>query len=553
MSEGVERPGRDDPGDADGSEAPDADTDADAGPGAEADEEVDPDPLEELRRRRERARLGGGEERIAAQHEKGKLTARERIDYLLDDGTFRELDPFVEHRSTNFDMAEKRYPGDAVLTGFGDVDGRTVFVFAHDFTVLGGSVGETVADKVTKAMDRAIDAGVPVVGLNDSGGARIQEGVDSLVGFARIFKRNTDASGVVPQISAIMGPCAGGAVYSPALTDFTFMIRDTSHMMITGPDVIETVTGEQISMEELGGAGAHTTRSGVAHAACDSEEAALDGVRRLLSYLPSNNVEDPPRVDPWDDPDRACEVGSVVPDAPKKPYDVTRVIKELFDRDSFFEIHGAYARNMVVGFARLDGRAVGVVANQPRANAGTIDIDASGKAARFVRFCDAFNLPVVTLVDVPGFMPGTDQEHDGIIRHGAKLIYAYAEATVPLLTVITRKAYGGAYIVMGSKELGADVNYAWPGAEMAVLGPRGAVNILYRDELQAADDPDRRREALIREYREEFADPYKPAKRGYVDNVIEPRETRRRLVDDLDLLERKRTDTPPKDHGNIPL
>jgi len=511
------------------------------------------DPVEELRQRREKAREGGGEDRIEAHHEKGKLTAHERIDYFLDDGTFRELDPFVEHRSTNFDMEEKRFPGDAVVTGFGEVDGRKVFVFAHDATVIGGSVGEAVADKITKAMDRAVDTGVPIIGLNDSGGARIQEGVDSLVGFARIFKRNTDASGVVPQISAIMGPCAGGAVYSPALTDFTFMVRDTSHMMITGPDVIETVTGEQISMEELGGADTHTSRSGVAHRACDTEEEALDSVRRLLSYLPSNNVEDPPRAEPWDDPYRACDVGSIVPEEPKKPYDVTRVIEELVDQDSFFEMHDAYARNMVVGFGRMDGRAVGIVANQPRANAGTIDIDASEKAARFVRFCDAFNVPIVTLVDVPGFMPGTDQEHNGIIRHGAKLIYAYAEATVPLLTVITRKAYGGAYIVMGSKELGADANYAWPGAEMAVLGPRGAVQVLYREELRDAEDPDARREELMEAFREEFANPYKPAKRGFIDDVIEPRETRERLVDDLDLLERKRTENPPKDHGNIPL
>ena len=511
------------------------------------------DPLAELRARKRQAELGGGEERIEAQHAKGKLTAHERIDYLCDDGSFRELDRFVEHRSTNFDMAEKRYAGDAVVTGFGEIDGRRVFVFAHDFTVLGGSVGEVVADKITKGMDRAVEAGVPVIGLNDSAGARIQEGVDSLVGFARIFKRNTDASGLVPQISAIMGPCAGGATYSPALTDFVYMVEDSSHAFITGPDVIETVTGEQVSMEALGGARTHASTSGVAHQTCDSEEAVLDEIRRLLSYLPLNNVEDPPRVDPWDAPDRDAAVDDIVPSANKKPYDVVRVIDELVDEDSFYEVHGAYARNAVVGLARLDGRSVGVVANQPRASAGTLDIDASQKVSRFVRFCDAFNLPVVTLVDVPGFMPGTEQEHRGIIRHGAKLIYAYAEATVPLLTVVTRKAYGGAYIVMGSKELGADANYAWPGAEMAVLGPRGAVNILHRDRLEDAADTAAERERLMDEYREEFANPYKPAERGYLDDVIAPRETRRRLIDDLELLSRKHEDSPPREHGNIPL
>ncbi|PSP97213.1 methylmalonyl-CoA carboxyltransferase [Halobacteriales archaeon QS_5_70_17] len=512
------------------------------------------DPIEELRRRRKQALLGGGEDRIESQHAKGKMTARERIDYFLDDGTFKEVDTFVEHQSTNFDMAEKKHAGDAVVTGYGEVDGRKVFVFAHDFTVLGGSVGEVVGDKVCKVMDKAVEAGVPVVGLNDSGGARIQEGVDSLVGFARIFRRNTKASGLIPQISCIMGPCAGGATYSPALTDFTVMVEDTSHMMITGPDVIETVTGEQISKEELGGARTHAATSGVAHMAASDEEAALDRVADLLSYLPANHLEDPPRVEPYDDPDRDCDgLAETVPEEPKRPYDVADVIDELVDRESFLEVHADYARSMVVGFAHMDGRPVGIVANQPRASAGTIDIDASEKTARFVRTCDSFNLPVVTLVDTPGFMPGTEQEHNGIIRHGAKLIYAYAEATVPLLTVVTRKAYGGAYIVMGSKELGADVNYAWPGAEMAVLGPRGAVNILYRRELQEAEDTEARREELMDEYRDQFANPYKPAQRGYVDDVIEPATTRRRLNRDLDLLERKRGATPPKDHGNIPL
>jgi len=510
--------------------------------------------LEELQRRREASRRGGGEERIERQHDRGKMTAHERVEYLLDDGTFVEFDPFVEHRSTNFGMDETRFPGDAVVTGYGEVDGRKIFVFAHDFTVLGGSVGEAVADKVCKVMDRAIDNGVPVVGINDSGGARIQEGVDSLVGFARIFRRNTEASGLVPQISAIMGPCAGGATYSPALTDFTFMVEDTSHMFITGPEVIETVTGEQISKEELGGAGSHSSKSGVAHFACRSEEAALDRIRRLLGYLPANNMADPPRVPSWDDPDRKLTgVTDIVPEAPRKPYDMTEVIDRLVDEDSFFETHRNWARNVVVGFARMDGRVVGVVANQPRVSAGTLDIDAAEKAARFVRFCDSFNVPIVTLVDVPGFMPGTDQEHNGIIRRGAKLIYAYAEATVPLLSVVVRKAYGGAYIVMSSKSLGSDVNYAWPGSEMAVLGPRGAVNILYRDELRAAENPETRRQELIDEFREEFANPYGPARRGYVDDVIEPKETRSRLVRDLEMLGRKRADSPPKDHGNIPL
>jgi acetyl-CoA/propionyl-CoA carboxylase carboxyl transferase subunit len=510
-------------------------------------------PIEELRRRRAEAELGGGEDRIDAQHEKGKLTARERIDYLLDEGSFEEFDRFVEHQSTNFDMSDRKYAGDGVVTGYGEVDGRTVFVFAHDFTVLGGSVGEAVADKICKVMDKAIESGVPIIGLNDSAGARIQEGIASLTGFAKIFRRNTKASGLVPQISAIMGPCAGGATYSPALTDFTVMVEETSHMMITGPNVIETVTGERITMEELGGANTHATESGVAHMTAESEEDALDDIRRLLSYLPQNNVEDPPRVDSWDDPDRRCEVGSVVPDAPRKPYDVTSVVGDIVDEGSFFETHGGFARTLVTGLARMDGRPVGVVANQPSANAGTLDIEASQKGARFVRFCDSFNIPVLTFVDVPGFMPGTDQEHNGIIRHGAKLIYAYAEATVPLLTVILRKAYGGAYIVMGSKLLGADTNYAWPGAETAVLGPRGAVNILYSDEIEAADDPEATRQALMDEYREEFANPYSAAERGYVDDVIEPSETRRRLIRDLAVLGRKRTDSPPKDHGNIQL
>jgi len=534
--------------------------DADTKEGAEgadaegADGRAEESALAELQRRREASRRGGGEERIQRQHDRGKMTAHERIEYLLDEDTFVEVDPFVEHRSTNFGMDGKEFPGDAVVTGYGEVEGRKVFVFAHDFTVLGGSVGEAVADKICKVMDRAVENGVPVVGINDSGGARIQEGVDSLAGFARIFERNTTASGLVPQISAIMGPCAGGATYSPALTDFTFMVEDTSHMFITGPDVIETVTGEQVSKEELGGAGSHSTKSGVAHFDCRSEEDALDRIRRLLSYLPANNLADPPRVPSWDDPDRELtDVTDIVPEAPRKPYDMTTVVERLVDEDSFLETHANWARNVLVGFGRMDGRVVGIVANQPRVSAGTLDIDAAEKAARFVRFCDSFNCPIVTLVDVPGFMPGTDQEHNGIIRRGAKLIYAYAEATVPLLSVVVRKAYGGAYIVMSSKYLGSDVNYAWPGSEMAVLGPRGAVNILYRSELQAADDPDARRQELMDEFREEFANPYGPARRGYIDDVIEPKDTRKRLITDIEMLDRKREESPPKDHGNIPL
>jgi acetyl-CoA/propionyl-CoA carboxylase carboxyl transferase subunit len=512
------------------------------------------DKIEELRELREEALKGGGEDRIESQHEKGKMTARERIDYFLDDGTFNEFDQLRTHRSHNFGMEEKQVKGDGVVTGYGEVNGRKVFVFAHDFTVFGGSLGEVFAEKVCKVMDKAMEVGAPVVGLNDSAGARIQEGVSSLAGYAEIFRRNTEASGVIPQISAIMGPCAGGAVYSPAITDFIFMVQDTSHMFITGPDVIETVTGEQVSFEELGGAKTHESTSGVAHFAEQDEKEALDDIRRLLSYVPQNNVEDPPRVEPWDDPERKDEeLTSIVPDQPKKPYDMTRVIDGVVDEDSFFEVQEGYAKNIVVGFARLDGRSVGVVANQPRVNAGTLDIKSSEKGARFVRFCDSFNVPILTFVDVPGFMPGTDQEHGGIIRHGAKLLYAYSEATVPLMTVITRKAYGGAYDVMASKHIGADVNYAWPTAEIAVMGPKGAVNILYDDELDEAEDTEARRQELIDEYRDEFANPYTAADRGFVDDVIEPPETRPRLIDDMEMLASKRDEQPDKKHGNIPL
>lgn len=482
------------------------------------------------------------------------MTARERIDYFLDDGTFREFDQFRTHRNHKFGMEETKLPGDGVITGYGEVGGRTVFVFAHDFTVFGGSLGEVFAEKVCKVMDKAMEVGAPVVGLNDSAGARIQEGVQSLGGFGEIFRRNTEASGVIPQISAIMGPCAGGAVYSPALTDFTFMVRDTSHMFITGPDVIKTVTGEEVTFDELGGATTHTSTSGVAHFATDTEEQALDDIRHLLSYLPQNNVEDPPRVEPWDDPERVDDdLAGVVPDQPRKPYDIHDVLDGVLDEGSFFGVQEDFAKNIVVGFGRLDGHSVGIVANQPRVNAGTLNINASEKGARFIRFCDSFNIPILTFVDVPGFLPGTDQEHNGIIRHGAKLLYAYSEATVPLMTVITRKAYGGAYDVMASKHLGADVNYAWPTAEIAVMGPQGAVNILYRDELDAADDPDARRDELIEEYREEFANPYTAADRGFIDDVIEPGETRERLISDLRMLNSKRKSQPDKKHGNIPL
>ena len=510
--------------------------------------------IEELRELREEALQGGGKERIEAQHEKGKMTARERIDYFLDDGTFTEFDQFRTHRSHNFDMEEESYLGDGVVTGYGEVDGRTVFLFAHDFTVFGGSLGEIFAEKVTKVMDKAMETGAPVIGLNDSAGARIQEGIDSLAGYAEIFHRNQQASGVIPQISVIMGPCAGGAVYSPAITDFIMMVQETSHMFITGPDVIETVTGEQVGFDELGGASTHATESGVAQFTAADEKEALDDIRHLLSYLPQNNVEDPPRVEPWDDPERRDEeLNELVPNQPRKPYDMTAVIERIVDEGSFFEVADAYARNLVVGFARLDGHAIGVVANQPRVNAGTLDIDSSLKGARFVRFCDAFNIPILTFVDVPGFMPGTDQEHGGIIKHGAKLLYAFSEATVPLMTVITRKAYGGAYDVMSSKHIGADVNYAWPTAEIAVMGPKGAVNVLFRKELAEADNPDARREELIEEYREQFANPYTAADRGFVDDVLEPPETRPQLISDLEMLRSKRKSQPNKKHGNIPL
>jgi propionyl-CoA carboxylase beta chain len=510
--------------------------------------------LDELRARREGSLSGGGPDAVARQHDRGKLTARERIDLLLDTGSFVETDALALHRATGFGVDDERYPGDGVVTGHGTVDGRPVCVFSQDFTVLGGSLGEVHAEKIVKVMDLAVRMGVPVVGLNDSGGARIQEGVASLGGYADIFLRNVRASGVIPQISAILGPCAGGAVYSPAMTDFVVMVRDTSHMFVTGPNVIRTVTGEEVTMEELGGAMTHASRSGVAHFAATDEQSAIDDVRALLSFLPSNNLEEAPQVRTSDDPDRLCPtLDTFMPDSASVPYDVRAVIAEVIDDGDLLEVSEEFAQNIVVGFARIDGRSVGVVANQPQHLAGVLDIDSATKAARFVRTCDAFNVPVVTFVDVPGFLPGTLQEFDGIIRHGAKLLYAYAEATVPKITIILRKAYGGAYDVMGSKHIGADVNLAWPTAEIAVMGARGAVNILHRRELAASDDPDALLAAFEEQYAEEFANPWRAAERGYVDAVILPSETRQQLVRALRFTATKREQGPARKHGNIPL
>ncbi|MCS7207187.1 MAG: acyl-CoA carboxylase subunit beta [Dehalococcoidia bacterium] len=513
-----------------------------------------PPKLEHLLRLQAQARLGGGEKRIQQQHGKGKLTARERIALFLDEGSFHELDMFVTHRTSEFGLAEQKVLGDAVVTGWGTVDGRTVFVYAQDFTVLGGSLSEAVAEKICKIMDLAMKVGAPVVGMCDSGGARIQEGVLSLAGYGEIFKRNVLASGVIPQISVILGPSAGGATYSPALTDFVFMVRGIGQMYITGPDVIKAVTGEEVTHEELGGAHVHTTKSGVAHFAFDTEQECLQQVRRLLSFLPSNNTEDPPILDTGDPPDRRDEALRVlVPENPMKSYDVKEVIRRVVDQGDFLEVHERWAPNIVVGFARLAGRAVGVVAQQPQHLAGVLDIDASVKAARFVRFCDCFNIPLVTFVDVPGFMPGVHQEHGGIIRHGAKLIYAYTEATVPKVSVLLRKAYGGAYLVMSSKHLRGDINYAWPTGEVAVMGPEGAVNILYREHLAKHPDPEGERARLIQDYKERFANPYVAASRGFLDDVIDPAETRPKIIRALAMLANKRDTLPPKKHGNIPL
>jgi len=510
--------------------------------------------LDELRRREAAAQAGGGAERQQRQHSEGKLSARQRIDLLLDEGSFEELDQQVVHRCTDFGMEAQKYPGDGVVGGYGRIDGRLVYVFAQDFTVFGGSLSEANAAKVCKLMDLAMKNGAPIIGLNDSGGARIQEGVVSLAGYADIFLRNTLASGVIPQISAILGPCAGGAVYSPAITDFIFMVKDTSYMFVTGPDVIRTVTQEEVTKEALGGAMTHNATSGVAHFMARDDAECLAMVRELLAFLPSNNVDDPPRQACTDPAERADpELDGIVPAEPNLPYDIKDIIHRVVDEGYFFEVQEHFAENIVVGFARLDGRPAGIVANQPAVLAGTLDINSSVKGARFVRFCDAFNIPIITFEDVPGFLPGTQQEFGGIIKHGAKLLYAYAEATVPKITVITRKAYGGAYCVMGSKHCRTDINYAYPTAEIAVMGPEGAVNIVYRRDLQAAIDPDAARAEKTREFRERFANPYIAAERGYVDAVIEPRLTRPKLIAALRMLENKRDTMPRKKHGNIPL
>ncbi|HYK91319.1 MAG TPA: acyl-CoA carboxylase subunit beta [Acidobacteriota bacterium] len=512
------------------------------------------DKMKELQDLRRRAEEGGGPERRQRQHAASKLTARERIQLLLDDDSFEEFDKFVEHRCVDFGMQDQRIPGDGVITGFGRIDGRLVYVFAQDFTVFGGSLSEAYAEKICKILDMAMKTGAPVIGLNDSGGARIQEGVMSLGGYAEIFLRNTLASGVIPQISAIMGPCAGGAVYSPAITDFILMVKDTSYMFVTGPDVIRTVTHEEVTMNELGGAITHNATSGVAHFAVADDRECLATIRELLGFLPSNNVEDPPRKetsDPWERTDDMLD--RIVPTDPNQPYDIKEIIRSIADKHHFFEVHRHFAKNIVVGFARLDGRPVGIVANQPAFLAGTLDISASTKAARFVRFCDAFNIPLVTFEDVPGFLPGTAQEYGGIIKHGAKLLYAFAEATVPKITVITRKSYGGAYCVMASKHLRTDLNFAYPTAEIAVMGPEGAVNILYRNELKTVPNPSEFRAQKVEEFREKFASPYIAARRGYIDEVIEPRFTRPKLITGLRMLENKRDSNPPRKHGNIPL
>jgi propionyl-CoA carboxylase beta chain len=510
--------------------------------------------VERLKQKREDAKKGGGEKRIKKQHDKGKLTARERIDLLLDKNSFEEIDPFVTHRSDKFGLDDKKIAGDGVVTGYGKIHGRPIYVFSQDFTVFGGSLSETHAEKICKIMDMAMKNGVPIIGLNDSGGARIQEGVSSLGGYAEVFWRNSMASGVVPQLSAVMGPCAGGAVYSPALTDFVFMVKNTSYMFVTGPNVVKTVTHEEVTSEELGGASAHSTKSGVAHFAEENDAICLQELRKLMTYIPQNCEEKPPRAEAKDpDPAKAKKLDDIVPDKPNKPYDIKEVIEGIVDKDSFMEVHEHYADNIVVGFARIDGRSVGVVANQPLSLAGVLDIDASLKGARFVRFCDAFNIPLVTFEDVPGFLPGTDQEWGGIIKHGAKLLYAFCEATVPKMTVITRKAYGGAYDVMNSKHIRADFNVAWPTAEIAVMGPKGAVEIIFRKEIAAADDPEAKEQELIDYYKEEFAHPYKAAERGFIDNVILPSETREKLIHALEITENKVDNVPQKKHDNLPL
>jgi propionyl-CoA carboxylase beta chain len=517
-----------------------------------------PHPIEErlvqLAAMRDQALHAGSPAAVERQHARGKLTARERIARLLDPDSFVELDMLARHRAHGFGIEATRPLTDGVITGWGTIGGRKVFLFSQDFTVFGGALGEVFAEKIHKVMDLAESVGCPMIGLNDGAGARIQEGVVSLDAYGGIFFRNVKASGVIPQISVILGPCAGGAVYSPAMTDFVFMVKGSSHMFITGPDVVKTVTGEDVTQEELGGAMTHASKSGVCTFVADDEDACLDQVRYLLSFLPQNNLEEPPSFHPTDDPERRCdEIVSLIPDSPNQPYDIKAVIAEVVDDGDFFEVHQFWAMNIVCGFARIDGHVVGVVGNQPQVLAGTLDIDASEKSARFVRTCDAFNIPLVTFVDVPGFLPGTDQEYGGILRHGAKLLYAYCEATVPRVQIITRKAYGGAYVVMNSKSIGADLAFAWPSAEIAVMGPQGAVNVIFRKEIDAADDPDMRRAQLIDEYTERFANPYIAAERGYVDDVIDPRETRTVLVKSLNMLRSKREQLPQRKHGNMPL
>jgi acetyl-CoA carboxylase carboxyltransferase component len=510
--------------------------------------------LERLLETKRAARLGGGPARIEAQHQKGKLTARERLEILLDEGSFDELDPLVKHRSSDYGLDRQQYPGDSVVTGYGRIDGRLVFVFSQDFTVIGGTLSEAAGAKICKVMDLAMRSGAPFIGLNDSGGARIQEGVTSLAAYGEIFARNTLASGVIPQISVVMGPTAGGAVYSPAITDFIFMTQETGQMYITGPEVVRAVTGEEVTHEQLGGASVHASLSGVAHFTVAGDEACLLEVRRLMSFLPSNNMEDAPVIDPEDDPERtAPDLLTIVPDESSRPYDMREVITRIVDRGDFMEVHEAFAQNIVVGFARLDGRTVGIVGNQPLVLAGVLDIDASRKAARFVRFCDCFNIPIVTLTDVPGYLPGVTQEHSGIIVHGAKLLFAYAEATVPKINVILRKAYGGAYVVMSSKHLRGDINFAWPTGEAAVMGSDGAVSIIHREELRRSQQPEALRQDLIAGYNERFLHPYAAAERGFVDDIIDPRETRPRLIRALAMLQDKSDTNPPKKHGNIPL
>jgi acetyl-CoA carboxylase carboxyltransferase component len=531
----------------------------DAGQPTEIDEEAragatTEERIQQLQQLQEEALLGGGKDAIERQHGRGKLTARERIELLLDPGSFVETDRLARHRTTTFGLDQTRPYTDGVVTGWGAIEGRKVFVFSQDFTIFGGALGEVFGEKICKIMDLAISVGAPVIGINDSGGARIQEGAASLAAYGYIFDRNVRASGVIPQISVIMGPCAGGAVYSPAITDFIFMVKGTSHMFITGPDVIKAVTGEEVTFEELGGANTHASRSGVAGLIADDEANCLAQVRHLLSFIPSNNLEDPPSFAPRDDPTRRDEsLNTFIPDSPRAPYDMKEIIKRVVDEEEFFEVYPLWAQNILIGFARLDGRAVGVVANQPKVLAGTLDFDSSEKAARFIRFCDAFNIPLVTFVDVPGFLPGTAQEYGGIIRRGAKLLYAFTEATVPRVTVITRKAYGGAYVVMNSKHLRSDVEFAWPTAEIAVMGPEGAVNIIHRKEIQQADDPQAKRKELIGQYEDQFVNPYIAAERGFVDDVIEPAETRPRLIQALRMLRTKREQVPPRKHGNIPL